>query len=140
MGQHDIDELARMERICLDLAVEASSPLERAGLMEEMAANYRAAADRSRAQHISRTQIGTQRRKYGTEPNRRGGLGGGQGRLILLCKRIGRHQMARCRPYSKTGGRRFEPCHSCQLIPDNQDRQAGRQRADKLGPWIMRTG
>ena len=39
--QHDIDELARMERICLELAVVATMPDERAGL-EIMAGNYRA--------------------------------------------------------------------------------------------------
>ncbi|MCP3399998.1 hypothetical protein [Bradyrhizobium sp. CCGB20] len=41
--QHNIDELARMERICLELAGESRLPLERAGLIE-MASNYRAAA------------------------------------------------------------------------------------------------
>jgi hypothetical protein len=40
--QHDIDELARMERICLELAAGAAMPEERAGL-EFMAGNYRAA-------------------------------------------------------------------------------------------------
>src|SRR4051812_8473490 len=40
--QHDIDELARMERLCLELAGESRLPLERAGL-EIMASNYRAA-------------------------------------------------------------------------------------------------
>jgi hypothetical protein len=39
--QHDIDELARMERICLELAAGAAMPEERAGL-EIMAGNYRA--------------------------------------------------------------------------------------------------
>lgn len=39
--QHDIDELARMERICLDLAAAATMPEERAGLLL-MANNYRA--------------------------------------------------------------------------------------------------
>jgi hypothetical protein len=37
--QHDIDELARMERICLDLAEESRVPGE-AGALREMAANY----------------------------------------------------------------------------------------------------
>jgi hypothetical protein len=43
MGRHqqDIDELARMERICLDLAGESRLPLERAGLLA-IANNYRA--------------------------------------------------------------------------------------------------
>jgi hypothetical protein len=41
--QHDIDELARLERICVDLAGLAAMPEERAGLLE-LAANYRAAA------------------------------------------------------------------------------------------------
>ncbi|WFU21069.1 hypothetical protein QA649_23400 [Bradyrhizobium sp. CB1717] len=40
--QHDIDELARMERICWDLAAGAVTPEERAGLVI-MAGNYRAA-------------------------------------------------------------------------------------------------
>lgn len=40
--QHDIDELARMERICLDLADGAVMPEERAELAI-MAGNYRAA-------------------------------------------------------------------------------------------------
>jgi hypothetical protein len=39
--QHDIDELARMERICLELAAAAAMPEERAGL-EIVASNYRA--------------------------------------------------------------------------------------------------
>lgn len=39
--QHDIDELARFERICLDLAGQAAMPEERAGLLV-MANNYRA--------------------------------------------------------------------------------------------------
>ncbi|MGY8678522.1 hypothetical protein Q2941_12020 [Bradyrhizobium sp. UFLA05-153] len=40
--QHVIDELARMERICLELADGSSMPEERAGLLI-MANNYRAA-------------------------------------------------------------------------------------------------
>lgn len=40
--QHDIDELKRFERLCLDLAEDSAMPEERAGLLE-MAANYRAA-------------------------------------------------------------------------------------------------
>jgi hypothetical protein len=32
--QHDIDELARMERICLDLAEESTLSLERGALIE----------------------------------------------------------------------------------------------------------
>lgn len=39
--QHDIDELARLERICLDLAGQAAMPEERASLLV-MANNYRA--------------------------------------------------------------------------------------------------
>jgi hypothetical protein len=42
--QHAIDELARMEHICLDLAGESTLPLERDALLD-MAGNYRAAAD-----------------------------------------------------------------------------------------------
>jgi hypothetical protein len=138
--QRIIDDLARMERICLDLAGQAAMPEERAGLLE-MAANYRGVAGRpAREQHISRTQIGTQRRNYRTELDRQGGLRGWQGRLISLRKVTGRHLMVRCRPYSKTGGRRFEPCHSCQLIPDNLDQKAGRRRGEKLGPWFMGIG
>ncbi|OSI22854.1 hypothetical protein BST65_22915 [Bradyrhizobium canariense] len=102
--QHDIDELARMERICRDLAEESALSLERAGLLE-MAANYR---------REIWTQSRTQRRKYRTELDGQGGSRGRESRLISLRKRIGRHRMIRCRPYSKTGGRRFEPCHSCQ--------------------------
>jgi hypothetical protein len=37
--QHDIDELARMERICLELAEESRVPGE-AGALLEMAENY----------------------------------------------------------------------------------------------------
>lgn len=37
--QHDMDELARMERICLDLAEESRVPGE-AGALREMAENY----------------------------------------------------------------------------------------------------
>lgn len=40
--QHDIDELARMERLCLDLAEASALPLERAGL-PSIASNYRRA-------------------------------------------------------------------------------------------------
>ncbi|MCK1403208.1 hypothetical protein IVB45_25265 [Bradyrhizobium sp. 4] len=40
--QQNIDELARMERICLNLAGGATMPEERAGLLE-MASNYAAA-------------------------------------------------------------------------------------------------
>ncbi|MCG2632445.1 hypothetical protein L6654_38175 [Bradyrhizobium sp. WYCCWR 13023] len=40
--QHDFDELARMERICRDLAEESALPLERDALLD-LAANYRAA-------------------------------------------------------------------------------------------------
>jgi hypothetical protein len=41
--QHDIDELARRERICLDLAADAAMLEERVGL-EFMAQCYRAEA------------------------------------------------------------------------------------------------
>jgi hypothetical protein len=44
--QHDIDELARMERTCLELAAGAAMPEERAGL-EIVAGNYRAETSRS---------------------------------------------------------------------------------------------
>ena len=37
--QHDINDLARMERICLDLAEESRVPRE-AGALREMAENY----------------------------------------------------------------------------------------------------
>ena len=47
--QHDIDELARMERLCRDMAVDSTFPLERAGLLE-MAENYRAAGEQARGE------------------------------------------------------------------------------------------
>lgn len=41
--QHDIEEFARMERLCLELAAgESALPLEQAGLLT-IASNYRAA-------------------------------------------------------------------------------------------------
>jgi hypothetical protein len=39
--QDDIDELARMERICQDLALDSTLPEERAAF-ETLASNYRA--------------------------------------------------------------------------------------------------
>ncbi|WP_456618932.1 MULTISPECIES: hypothetical protein [unclassified Bradyrhizobium] len=53
--QHDIDELARMERICLELAAGAITPEERAGL-EVVAGNYRAEiSDRERDNRFAHT-------------------------------------------------------------------------------------
>ncbi|MBW7964885.1 hypothetical protein [Bradyrhizobium sp. BR 10261] len=40
LHQHDIDELARMEGICQELAGQAAMPEERAGLLA-LAVNYR---------------------------------------------------------------------------------------------------
>ena len=37
--QHDVEELARMQRICLDLAEESRVPGE-AGALRELAENY----------------------------------------------------------------------------------------------------
>ncbi|SFI48921.1 hypothetical protein [Bradyrhizobium sp. Gha] len=45
--QHDVDDFARMERMCRDMAVDSTFPLERAGLLE-MAENYRAAGEQAR--------------------------------------------------------------------------------------------
>src|SRR5882724_6794030 len=42
----------------------------------------------------------------------------GDARPAQECSSIGRA------PVSKTGGRRFEPCHSCQLLPNNLKRLA----------------
>ncbi|MGX4772001.1 hypothetical protein ACWAUC_19700 [Bradyrhizobium guangdongense] len=44
--QHDLDDFARMERICLDWAGASRFPIERAGLLE-MAENYRAAGNKA---------------------------------------------------------------------------------------------
>ena len=41
--QHDVDELAHMERLCRELANDSRLPIERAGLLE-MAENYCAAS------------------------------------------------------------------------------------------------
>jgi hypothetical protein len=58
MGRHqqDIDELARMERICLDLAEESRVPGE-AGALREMAENYgREAAKLTVARTVDRSR------------------------------------------------------------------------------------
>ncbi|MCW2078295.1 UNVERIFIED_ORG: hypothetical protein M2193_000470 [Bradyrhizobium japonicum] len=53
--QHDIDELARMERICLELAGQATTAEERAGLLVT-ANNYRAEiSDRESSNRIVST-------------------------------------------------------------------------------------
>ncbi len=50
--QHDIDELARMERICRGLADESTLPLERTALID-LAENYgREAAKRTVARTV----------------------------------------------------------------------------------------
>jgi hypothetical protein len=47
MGNNlDIDELRRLERVCLEQAEEAATPEGRAALLQ-LAANYRAEADRT---------------------------------------------------------------------------------------------
>lgn len=54
--QHDIDELARMERTCMDLADKATVPGE-AGALREMAENYgREAAKRTVARTVDRSR------------------------------------------------------------------------------------
>ena len=56
MGQHHhiIDELARMERICRDLAGQAAMPEERAGLLV-MANNGAEISDRERDNRFAET-------------------------------------------------------------------------------------
>ncbi|MET4040517.1 hypothetical protein ABIC03_002208 [Bradyrhizobium sp. RT6a] len=95
--QQNIDELARMERICLNLAAGATMPEERAGLLE-MAGNYAAAGPKlgPKAESKERTR-------------RRDGSGAGQAPLFSLRKITRRHLIVRCSPNSNTVGAGSSP-------------------------------
>ncbi|WP_407112093.1 hypothetical protein [Bradyrhizobium sp. LMG 9283] len=65
--QRITSEIARMDRVCRDMAEEAAMAEERAGLLE-MAESYRAEAAELRDQHISRSAAHARNRFANTVP------------------------------------------------------------------------
>jgi hypothetical protein len=112
-----VDECRAWERFCREQAARAGSDLQRQGL--EASAEYcNAAADdveqggllsqvlsqsARNAPRLTWTPLDGMRRKDAERARKHGLIS----TRTDLTKRV--------RAYSKTGGRRFEPCHSCQI-------------------------